>query len=186
MTTLAEVLAWKFNNVAGIRTRQKADGAMEIFDWPDSLGAMPAAADIAAWSAEYFAAVGKAQAMAEIDSQAEAARALWITPGSGQTLAYEAKRREAERWIDDSAPDPVTYPWAAGRAARLNGVTVGAVAVGQVQAVIDEWTAKVAAWEAAGIAIEDIREQAKEDIAAAADIAAVEAILAAIAWPSPA
>lgn len=140
---------------------------------------------IMAWRGEDLAGRAAA-ALSDIDASAEAARARWITQGSGQALAYEAKRREAEAWAADGAPDPATYPWAAARAARLNGVTVAAVTVAQAQAVIDEWTAMAAAWEAAGIAIEAIREQAKEDIALAPDTAAIDAIIAGLAWPAPA
>ncbi len=128
----------------------------------------------------------KAAAVAEVDAQAEAARYRYITPGAGQAMTYDAKGKETERWAADGAPDPANYPWARARAARLNGVTPPEVTVAQAQAVIDEWAAVIAAWEAAGIAIEDVREQAKEDIEAAADRAAVDAALAGLAWPAPA
>lgn len=128
----------------------------------------------------------KEQALAEVDGLAEAARGKWITLGPGQAMTYDAKRMEAERWAADGAPDPANYPWARARAARLNGVLEIDVTVGQAQAVIGEWTARAAAWEAAGIAIEDIREQAKEDIAAAADQAAIDAVLTNLDWPAPA
>ena len=130
-------------------------------------------------------ASSKTKASAEIDRKAEAARALWITEGSGQALAYESKRREAAAWSGDPAPDPANYPWARARAARLNAVAEAAVTPPQAAAVTAEWAARAAAWEAAGIAIEDIREAAKEDIAAAADTAAIDAIIAAIVWPAP-
>ncbi len=52
MSSLAEVLAWKFNDAPGIRTREKKDGKMEIFDWPSNLGPKPTKAKIARWTAE--------------------------------------------------------------------------------------------------------------------------------------
>ncbi|KKM18060.1 hypothetical protein LCGC14_1669480, partial [marine sediment metagenome] len=52
MTSLAKVLAWKFFDAPGIRTREKKDGKMEIFDWPPDLGPKPTKAKIARWTAE--------------------------------------------------------------------------------------------------------------------------------------
>lgn len=124
-------------------------------------------------------------ARAQIDAAAERARAKWITIGPGQALTYGEKRREVEAWAVDSAPDPAKYPWARARAARLNGVAKSKVTTVQAQAVIDEWSRAAAAWIIAGIPIEDVREGAKEAIAAAADVAAIDAILAGVVWPEP-
>ena len=52
MTSLADVLGWKFNFAPGIRTRQTKTGKMEIFDWPSKLGPKPTKAKIAKWTAE--------------------------------------------------------------------------------------------------------------------------------------
>ncbi|MFN4283524.1 MAG: hypothetical protein ACK4NA_12880 [Alphaproteobacteria bacterium] len=46
------VLGWKFNHAPGIETR---DGV--ITAWPDSLGPLPTADQIATWTAEYEARV---------------------------------------------------------------------------------------------------------------------------------
>lgn len=127
-----------------------------------------------------------AAAVLQIDGRAEAARAKWITLGGGQALTYEAKRREAEAWAGDSAPDPAKYPWARARAARLNSVAPSKVTKAQTQPVIDEWLAAAAAWAAAGIAIEDVREATKEAIASAGDVTAIDAIMAGVVWPEPA
>ena len=54
MTSLAEVLSWKFDSAPGMRTREKLDGSMEIFDWPvDALGTEPTAENIQSWTEEY-------------------------------------------------------------------------------------------------------------------------------------
>lgn len=129
--------------------------------------------------------VSAAVAIGGIDAQAENARAKWITLGGGQALVYAAKRREVEAWAGDSAPDPANYPWARARAARLNGVAASKVSKAQAQTVIDEWAAIIAAWTAAGIALEDIREATKEAIASAGDVAAIDAIVAGVVWPEP-
>jgi len=54
MSSLAEVLAWKFNLASGIRTREDGQGGMEIFDWPVAqLGSKPTAAQIVQWTADF-------------------------------------------------------------------------------------------------------------------------------------
>lgn len=55
MSALGEVLAWKFDNAPGIRTREDGKGGMEIFDWPAPLGPMPTRAQIVQWTADYAA-----------------------------------------------------------------------------------------------------------------------------------
>lgn len=128
----------------------------------------------------------KATAKALVDAEAERSRQQWITPGAGQALVYEAKRGEAEAWAA-ALPTPALadYSFMRARAARLNGVADVDVTQGQMQAVAKEWTARAAAWIAAGIAIEEKRESAKEAIDVAADQAAIDAVLAGLAWPAP-
>lgn len=119
-------------------------------------------------------------ALATVDGDAERARLQFITRGDGQTATYLAKQGEVERWRAAGAPADVAvgqgYTWAEKRAAR-RGAPVGAV--------LAEWGARVDAWTDVGQRIEDIREQAKEDIAAATDAPEIEAILAALVWPTP-
>lgn len=55
MTSLADVLGWKFNLAPGIRTREDKSGQMEIFDWPSKLGPKPTKAKITKWTAEFEA-----------------------------------------------------------------------------------------------------------------------------------
>lgn len=132
----------------------------------------------------------KAAATIQVDHDAERARRLWITPGDGQALTYEAKRDEVLAWQAAQVPgsDPLSLsdvPWMVRRAARLNAVRIADVTLAQAEAVYTEWSARVAAWRAAGLDIEDVREQAKEDIAGAANADAVRAVLGAITWPAP-
>jgi len=52
MSSLAEVLEFKFPAVEGIRTRESENGGMEIFDWPGP-GLTPTPTQIAVWTTEY-------------------------------------------------------------------------------------------------------------------------------------
>lgn len=52
MTSLSELLEWKFPNTPGLRTREDGLGGVEIFDWPGP-GPTPNAQQIAAWQAEF-------------------------------------------------------------------------------------------------------------------------------------
>ncbi len=56
MRAISEIIAWKLDNAPGMRTREGADGSMEIFDWPPTLGPMPTAADLTQWDADMSAA----------------------------------------------------------------------------------------------------------------------------------
>lgn len=68
----------------------------------------------------------RAQALAQIDRQAEATRLRHITPGAGQALTYERKRAEAEALGRDPAPTAEAYPFLAAEigitADTLSGV----------------------------------------------------------------
>lgn len=52
----------------------------------------------------------KADLLSRIDRTAEDIRLRYITPGSGQALTYDRKRREAAAAIVDPAPDADKYP----------------------------------------------------------------------------
>jgi len=121
----------------------------------------------------------KAEALAKVDAEAETARLQFISGGAGMALVYERKRDEAEAYLAAVTPDPADYPLLKARAERLDPITP------DYAAVAADWNARAAAWVTAAAAIEDLREGAKETIAAAADAAAVEAATA-ITWPTPA
>lgn len=127
----------------------------------------------------------KAEASTRVDDEAEAARSQWITKGDGQSLVYEAKRTEAEAWAIAGSPRSLEdYPFMRARAARLSGVSTTDATEAQMQSVADAWSTKIARWKEAGSAIEGVREQAKEDIAAATDTAAVQLVLDDLNWPA--
>lgn len=122
----------------------------------------------------------QAAAIATIDAAAEKARCDHITSGDGQAMVYREKRLEAEAYQAEvdagGTPIDANYPLMAARAARLT-VTL--------QAVADEWNAKAAAWIARAAQIEDVREAAKEAVAAATTVDAVQAVIAALDYTPP-
>lgn len=110
----------------------------------------------------------------KIDADAEAARLLWITSGSGQALTYEQKRAEAERMATDPAPQPTGYPMLAAEV----GITADTLA-----AVGSLVRARAAAWTVIAAQIESIRLRAKSAVMVAAN--AIDARAAAdVIWPA--
>jgi hypothetical protein len=110
-----------------------------------------------------------------VDGEAERERLKYVTDGAGQALVYEAKRSEVNRWRAAGSPvalDAAMYPWASARAARR-----------EVSAhdVMVDWAAQVDAWVTIGVAIENVREGAKESIAAASTEGAARAVT--WSWP---
>lgn len=118
----------------------------------------------------------KATLAAKVDADAEAARLLWITPGSGQALTYEQKRAEAERMAADAAPQPEAYPLLAAEV----GITADTLA-----AVGTLVRARAVAWTAVAAQIESLRLQAKAAVMAAPDAAKARAA-AGVPWPAKA
>ena len=121
-------------------------------------------------------AAAKAAATAEVDSQAEVTRLLYVTPGSAQALVYEAKRHEAISFMADQSPDPADYP--------LLGAEVGITAATLAE-VADAVLAMAAQWRSVAAEIERLRLGAKAAISAATTISAVRAASSGIAWPAP-
>ena len=119
----------------------------------------------------------KALASRRIDINAERARQVWATGGELQSLVYSEKRREAETFDADPAPNAASYPLLSAEIG-LTGATLADVA-----AVVLE---KSAAWTQAAAAIERIRVGAKKGIAAATDQAGIDAVVAGMKpWPIP-
>lgn len=57
MSSIAEILEWKFPNTPKIKTRQNSKtGKMEIFDWPGP-GPVPSKQQITAWQTQFDARV---------------------------------------------------------------------------------------------------------------------------------
>lgn len=79
MTSLAEVLGWKFNHAPGIRT----DG-VNITEWPGALGPIPTQAEIDQWTIDFAAAKPDLDAAADVDGQ-KVLRALvaWLAQKFG-------------------------------------------------------------------------------------------------------
>lgn len=111
---------------------------------------------------------------AKVDADAEAARLLWITAGSGQALTYEQKRAEAERMATDPTPQPDAYPLLAAEV----GITADTLAA--VGALV---RARAAAWTAIAAQIESLRLQAKAAVMAATNAAEARAA-AVVNWPA--
>ena len=117
-----------------------------------------------------------------VDNSAEAARQGFITPGYGQMLTYETKRREAavvQALLGvPMEPQESDCPHLWAEAVGL-GLTVADLAA--------EVTAQAAAWVTASAAIEVLRLTAKAAIDAATSEAEIVAAAqnAMIAWPKP-
>lgn len=113
--------------------------------------------------------------LARIDAEAEAVRAQYITPGSGQAMVYGAKQAEARAYQAAGEPaDLADYPLIAAEV----GTTAPTAA--EIAAL---WLAMEAQWVQAAAAIEALRLSAKAAVREAApedrEAAAV------VAWPSP-
>ena len=112
-------------------------------------------------------------AITTIDTEAEAVRLRYVTPGAAQQLVYEAKRNEAVALAADQSPDPADYPLLAAEI----GITASTLT--DVGAAV---LLTAAQWRNVAAAIERLRLGAKQAVAAATTIAAVHAA-AAVAWP---
>jgi hypothetical protein len=111
-----------------------------------------------------------------VDTSAEICRQQWATPGDLMSAIYRQKQLEVKQYYADLIKVPENYPLMNRRAIRLN-VSLATVAA--------DWAARAMAFIAITADIEDIREQAKEDIAEAVAIAEIETILAELDWPEP-
>lgn len=110
-------------------------------------------------------AVLRLEAERKIDTEAERVRQLFITPGSGQVMAYQQKRLEAEMVAADPAINPEQVPHIK-QEADLNQMTL------LDQAVIVLTMAHH--WQQASAAIETRRLGAKYLVASAASVSAIE------------
>lgn len=89
----------------------------------------------------------RAAAKAAIDAAAEAARLVYVTPGSAQAMVYEQKFAEAQAFL----ADPTLTAEAAPHLYSEVGITADTVAgvAGVIIAMRSAWLAKSAAIEAA-------------------------------------
>ena len=68
MTTIADVIGWKFNHQQGMRC-QDVDGVVQITEFP---GGIPSQAEQDAWALEYEVAIALKTAVEQSDAQADA------------------------------------------------------------------------------------------------------------------
>lgn len=125
----------------------------------------------------------KADAQARVDAEAEALRARVMTSGAGQAMEYQEAATQAFAALD-AAPETVTddrFPMLAASVGIDVDPQTGAVAV-DVLGVARSVKRAYLQWQGLGSAIRGARLTAKAAIAAAADIAAVDAV--APVWPS--
>lgn len=126
-------------------------------------------------------ATAKSVASRKIDDQAEAARLLFLTGGSGQALEYSATQADAQKALAvGGLPAAADYPWLAAEQAAL-------AAVGQqvtINQVAQSVVATMQGWGQVGAEIKRIRRTAKLQIAAAASVADVIAA-SVVVWPHP-
>ena len=134
--------------------------------------------------AEYLAFVNgniKQIAKDRIDAAAEGSRLQFITAGAGQSIVYDLKRAESEKYLAATNPVDADYPLMLERATR-KGVALSVIA--------NEWKTQSDALVSLAATIEGLREGAKDAIDAVADDANaqtnIDAIVNGITWPSPA
>lgn len=121
----------------------------------------------------------RAEAIKDVDAQAEAERLKYITPGAGQAMVYRGKLAEAESCIAliaaSGTPQAADYPFLQAEVDAGQAVDLEAAAL-LIKGTADSWIAIAAA-------IEAVRRKASKDIDDAADAAAVQTVLAGVAWP---
>ena len=72
-----------------------------------------------------------------IDSQAEAVRNLFITPGSGQALTYMRKEAEARAYVaDNNAATPVLVAEATARSMTVAALAAEVIAAADLWAIV--------------------------------------------------
>lgn len=117
--------------------------------------------------------MARAASLRFIDDQAERLRQMFITPGAGQTLEYEATAREARAWQPGESLE--AYPFLEAEARALEEAT-GMVPV--IEDLIADVIAQADAWVRAGSQIKRLRRMRKMRIEAAAEYATIAAIIA--------
>jgi len=149
---------------------------------------VPENTDLAAWN-DYLAFVDgegtpdpapqlaieleRAGAVEEVSAQAAEER-LKTLPGGSNLTHWHLRAREAELANVDGTPTAIEYPLLAAEVGRT-GVDIAAVAT----VVVAEIDTVKAAWAA----IETVRLTANDSVNSQADVAGIDAALAAIVWP---
>lgn len=129
----------------------------------------------------------KKRAQADVDRAAEACRKQYTTGGEGQAMSYLVKVEEARDCVAKYAAG--TYsgqnPPPAGTYPVLESEVGAGLTGADAKAVADVILARRALWVGIEKQINGLRMAAKRDIAAAADVPAVRAVVNAIQWPAP-
>lgn len=121
-----------------------------------------------------------------VDTDAERARAAWITAMPGQAMSYLHKAAEAERVL--AVPEggyitPALFPWCAAEVGLTAPATGDLPA--DIRAVALVLSTNARGWAMVGAEIERIRLSAKEAIRAAPDAATAADVVAGLVWPAP-
>ena len=117
----------------------------------------------------------KITAKSNIDRWAGHIRSDYISLGSGQDLAYLVKENDARVCLADPSPDATDYPMIAAEVG-ITGATLTDVATAVVT--------KANEWKIISGAIEAVRLGTKQAVDAATTEAEVDAVCAAINWPT--
>ena len=112
-------------------------------------------------------------ALTAIDAAAGAARVRYITTADGQAATYLLKAADADRYKSAGYPAAqiAGYPWVRAKARAMVAIPAAA----DYQAAADLIISTRDAWAAKGADIEEARESGKRVVAAAIDVAAVDA-----------
>ncbi len=131
---------------------------------------------------------------ADIDTQAEAQRLKYITPGEAQMATYLLKRGQALSALANQTADAAAnktadqlaaaYPYMANEIGITIDPTTKAPA-SDVYGVARAVSAIAAVWQGLDLAIERVRLATKMAISAAETASAVQAAHDAVAWPAP-
>lgn len=139
----------------------------------------------------------KDAAYLKVDREAEAARLLYITNGSGQSQEYRLTEEQARAYKGTSYATPfdsakqALYPMVYAEMQAANDaepITYPMTTQGEINTlavtITDQIIAEADAWKTAASAIKRLRRGAKRKIAIATTIAQVYAATQ-ITWPSP-
>ncbi|MEI6558284.1 MAG: hypothetical protein WCO00_07725 [Rhodospirillaceae bacterium] len=156
--------------VIGETAALTADGAAVAVTW---LTAPPPGAGEAAAAL----ARARAEACQRVDAEAEALRARFLTPGSGQAMSYLIKAQEARAVLAGGGAAPILTALLGIELDPATGAP--AASLERLAAIVD---AEAGRWQAAEAGIDAARRGAKIRIAAAPGPAEVAALFP-VAWP---
>lgn len=129
----------------------------------------------------------RAAMLREVDRAAEACRKRYITGGEGQAMSYLVKVEESRDCVAKYAAGTYTAqsPPPAGTYQVLESEVGTGLTGADVKAVADVILARRALWLGIEKQINALRMAAKRDIAAAATVPAIRAVVAGLNWPAP-